>query len=128
MLAIVMTVVIACLPAGCSDKSRDEIPSTCGELERELAAELTFLQKCSEHADCGKDVPAFGSCGCTRNPVIRKNADPARYLRVYEAMQTRQCEAAGLMGTCDCPPAEGYRCSAGRCAWNYTQGGVYELR
>ncbi len=122
----------------CGGTPRDPVQSSCADLAKDLAAELASIRTCSADADCGRDVPAFGSCGCTHNPVVRKNADTVRYFKLFETMQQKSCEASQMMGTCDCPPVSkengGSVCRSNRCEWNVTaraagsSGGAYEAR
>ncbi len=123
----------AALQSGCAGEppsmpaaaaSASQIPSDCAGLSRALGEELETIRRCTAASDCGGDVPAFGSCGCTHNPAVRKDADTSRYLKLFEEMQAKQCAGAGQMGTCDCPPADGYRCTDGRCEWNVTGRGA----
>lgn len=101
-----------------------EAGQSCGDLSHALGTELETIRTCSDASDCGGDVPAFGSCGCTHNPAVRKDADTSRYLKLFEQMKTQQCPESGQLGTCECPPAEGYRCVKGRCEWNFTGRGA----
>lgn len=57
------------------------------------------------------------SCGCTRNLVACADADLSRFNELQESLAAAEC--SGLISTCDCPPADGFACVEGRCAWNY---------
>lgn len=108
------------------DRSPAKPPETCPELSQALASELARLQSCTADSECGKPVPTFGSCGCTYDHVVRKDADTAAYEKLYGEMQAKECAESGLMGICDCKPSSGFGCSAGKCAWKMsgTAGGL----
>lgn len=89
---------------------------SCEELERQRDAELASLQACRTDADCGTELRGT-SCGCTRNLVARADADLTRFSRIQAQLSAAEC--GGFISTCDCPPADGFACSEGRCTWNY---------
>lgn len=95
----------------------DPEPLSCDELEADRRAELASIQSCSSDAECGQELVGT-SCGCTRNLVARAGADTARFESIQASLAQAQCDS--LVTTCDCPPADGFVCSAGRCSWNYT--------
>jgi hypothetical protein len=95
----------------------DPAPVSCDALEADRRAELASIQSCSSDAECGQEMVGT-SCGCTRNLVARAGADTARFREIQASLAEAECDS--LVTTCDCPPADGFVCSAGRCAWNYT--------
>lgn len=96
----------------------DPGPLSCDELEAERRAELASIQSCTSDAECGRELVGT-SCGCTRNLVARSDANTARFETIQAALAEAECDS--LVTTCDCPPADGFACSAGRCTWNYTR-------
>lgn len=91
----------------------------CSELNENLSGELRAARACSSDAECGQPI-AGTSCGCTRNLVARSDADLTRVQALLEELQRNECDA-GLISTCDCPAADGFRCTSGACTWNYTR-------
>lgn len=91
----------------------------CRAALRAVESELRSLATCTTDAQCGKGVPANGSCGCTMGPAVRLDADTGR----YEALlaQTRAYESVPgcqpLLGACVCPEMDGAYCDAGKCRW-----------
>eukprot|EP00051_Salpingoeca_urceolata_P008220 m.104328 g.104328 ORF g.104328 m.104328 type:complete len:115 (-) comp15638_c0_seq1:87-431(-) len=97
-----------------------------GESETEVADPVSPCKKalslgrdCQHDTDCVAAVPGT-SCGCTRNLVINGNTTVKKY-------QMLVAECGDLpFSTCDCPPANGFRCNRhenrdwGTCGWNYT--------
>jgi hypothetical protein len=91
---------------------------SCDALERQKASELAQIQRCSADAECGQPLRGT-SCGCTRDLVARTDADTTRFYEILDELVASEC--GGLVSTCDCPAADGFACSAGRCTWNYTR-------
>lgn len=89
---------------------------SCPDVRTWLAAWLAEAQACTRDDECGTAMPST-SCGCTRNLVVRTDADMAAYRSLTEL----GCGGVGGTSPCDCPPADGFRCFGGRCAWNYTR-------
>jgi hypothetical protein len=89
---------------------------SCADLSEELAAEIDSIQACESDDECGQPLQGT-SCGCTRNLVARKDADIGRFEELRDEHGAR-CDG-GLGSICDCPAADGYKCSSNRCGWNY---------
>ncbi|MDC3960390.1 hypothetical protein KEG38_41440 [Polyangium jinanense] len=90
---------------------------TCAELEVELPKERQAIMSCTADVQCGQELKGT-SCGCTRNLVARLDADATRFYELLEQWQTLECEEI-IVGTCDCPNANGFACKNGFCTWNY---------
>lgn len=115
--------IFASLPArvACSNSApapgRPGAALSCQELQAQRLAELATIQSCGGDSECGQ--PLVGtSCGCTRDLVARADADTTRFYAIESALQEQGCD--GFATTCDCPPADGFRCVSGTCSWNYT--------
>lgn len=94
--------------AACPAPSTD----TCDAIDAELAS----LQSCTDWQDCGQPLTGL-SCGCTRAPVARLDADPTA---LYALLAQQTCEVG--TSTCDCPEAHGFDCVDSVCVWDYAQG------
>jgi len=92
------------------------IPSTCGGLEDAFWDEAVLLQTCSVDADCGQRFGDY-SCGCTRDWVLRNDADPTHLRELGDALMA-DCDW-GMFSTCDCPSVSGFACDNGQCGWDY---------
>lgn len=90
-------------------------PVTCADWSAEYQALTLELRACTSAAQC-VSVPGT-SCGCTRNLVANGDNDLAELHDFIDRMNAAGC---GLVSTCDCPPADGFVCENGLCAWNYT--------
>ena len=88
----------------------------CSEAEAALQREVEKLTRCDSDAQCGQVLEGT-SCGCTRNVVARLDADLATFETRQARMQELGC--GGMVSVCDCPPADGYVCAQGHCAWDY---------
>jgi hypothetical protein len=92
---------------------------TCSDVRAQAAEELASLQACSQAAECGQVLEGT-SCGCTRDLVLRLDADPETYeIILASEVDGELCEQPS--STCDCPYAEGFACVEGLCAWNYVE-------
>lgn len=89
----------------------------CAKLKADYQAELAEIGSCVDAKECGQDLKGT-SCGCTRNAVARLDADSTQLYELLLLADEHQCELI-LVGTCDCPPADGFVCSNGFCGWNY---------
>jgi WD40 repeat protein len=87
---------------------------TCPEMIAfwNAAAEAARCTDVSECEDSGL------GCGCTCSLVINKNNDQSAMLAAQEALRDSPCD---LGCACDCPPAAGFTCENGLCAWNYDE-------
>lgn len=94
---------------------------SCADLSEQLAAEIDSIQACESDDECGQPLQGT-SCGCTRNLVARKDADIGRFEELRDEHGAR-CDG-GLVSTCDCPEANGFKCSSNRCGWNYQNQGA----
>jgi hypothetical protein len=101
--------------SACLDNSSDE-DDACRKLEAALASEKQHLQACQSDTDCGASE-GKGTCGCTRALPIRADADPTKYRALID--RAIACDLPVGGGSCDCPPAKGFRCDNNVCAWNY---------
>jgi hypothetical protein len=81
-------------------------------------AETAEIRSCQTAADCGQ-VLAGTSCGCTRNWVARLDANLSEWSALRTLANENECSIPGSISTCDCPVADGFRCNAGTCGWNY---------
>ena len=95
---------------------------TCTDITRDMNQELEAIQSCGSDDECGQVLEGT-SCGCTRNLVARKDADISRF-EVLNRESNERCE--GLVSTCDCPAADGFKCASNRCTWNYQSQGSCE--
>jgi hypothetical protein len=89
----------------------------CDALLAAFWAEVAEIRGCEEDKQCGQ-VLTGTSCGCTRNWVARLDADTSHFLALVDLAGELRCELP-FISTCDCPEADGYRCDAGTCSWNY---------
>lgn len=107
-------VASACGGSSSEEASTDPVRQrTCTDVQNELFA----LRACSSDAECGTEVQG-SSCGCTRNLVVRRDADLARIKALLEeTIGGKAC--FGGATTCDCPAADGFACRQGLCTWNY---------
>ena len=94
-----------------------DLPTTCPDLIAGVEAELVAIRSCDQPEDCGRAIPGT-SCGCTRDLVARADADLARFEALMAEIGRQGCDF-GFFSTCDCPPADGFTCVEGMCAWNY---------
>lgn len=94
-------------------------PNRCQDAEAELQNEVDHITSCESDDQCGQ-VLQGSSCGCTRNVVARIDAQTTEYAARVQSLADLGC--GGMASICDCPPADGYVCKEGRCAWNYTRG------
>lgn len=106
-----------------SDTTADTTAGTTGAIEdcdallAAFWAEVAEIRGCEEDKQCGQ-VLTGTSCGCTRNWVARLDADTSHFLALVDLAGELRCELP-FISTCDCPEADGYRCDAGTCSWNY---------
>jgi hypothetical protein len=89
----------------------------CDALLAAFWAEVAEIRGCEEDKQCGQ-VLTGTSCGCTRNWIARLDADTSHFLALVDLAGELRCELP-FISTCDCPEADGYRCDAGTCSWNY---------
>jgi hypothetical protein len=92
---------------------------TCDDLEQAYASAMAAAQACTEAAECGQTVTTGGSCGCTRAPVARLDADLGPSDALWMQAQELECPFTQLGGPCDCPEADGFACIDDLCTWNY---------
>lgn len=97
-----------------SFKVTQALPETCEEWRALYDAQAANVTACASPDECAA-LPGT-SCGCTRNLVVNKDADLTTFWQIYKDMGQAGC---GIITTCDCPPADGYLCQDGQCAWNY---------
>ncbi|MCP4674005.1 MAG: hypothetical protein GY854_00485 [Deltaproteobacteria bacterium] len=86
----------------------------CADWHTAYSAEVENVAACTSADQC-EALPGT-SCGCTRNLVVNSASDLTYFWELYGAMADAGC---GIYTTCDCPPADGYVCEEGQCAWNY---------
>lgn len=91
--------------------------TSCEEIVEAYFAETAEIRSCTQDAECGQ-VLTGTSCGCTNNWVARTDADISEWESIREDAFENGCEIGGI-STCDCPAADGFRCNAGTCTWNY---------
>jgi hypothetical protein len=98
----------------------------CEAWTASIAADYEAMRTCATGGECGQPMNAIElSCGCTRAPVARTDADVAGFLARLRAPPRPDCpwpKTVGGAGPCDCPPTDGFICVAGRCEWSYTYG------
>ncbi len=104
--------------AGSEDAGNDAQPGPSCE---DLASEFEAVSACETDAECGQVMEDWPACGCTRQPVARRDADLSGLYRLLA--ETSSLDCAGLGSTCDCPEADGFVCDEGSCTWNYVAGG-----
>lgn len=88
----------------------------CKQVIRKFEEEWKKVNSCTKSSECGQLVEKV-SCGCTRVPVARKNADLASFYKWLSYGGKVGCLSLG--STCDCPEADGFICKNGSCQWNY---------
>jgi hypothetical protein len=96
----------------------DEDKSVCEVLEADYVAEQGEAQACTSAEDCGQTL-SWGSCGCTRAPVVRLDHDIQLLESLWTEAMEMECLFTQLGGSCDCPEADGFACIDQRCTWNY---------
>lgn len=96
----------------------DPAPS-CADVRSDFELERDAIQSCGSDEECGQ-VLTGTSCGCTRNLVARLDATTERFYELLET-QVDGAQCVSLFSTCDCPPANGFVCDEGLCAWNYAE-------
>ena len=101
----VLFAVLLCIVAQADAQN----PAVCAILYDKA---LRSVQMCEADAECGQIITGT-SCGCTRELVARKRVSLDTLRGIME-----NCNI-NTIGTCDCPPADGFVCAEGRCAWNY---------
>jgi hypothetical protein len=91
----------------------------CSDVNAKIEAETDRLRTCEAAAECGRQLPTLGSCGCTHNLVGRLDADTSTLQALFtqrsELSDVAACEDLG--GPCDCPNKGGVDCVAQRCEW-----------
>jgi len=88
---------------------------TCDTVVAELAKETERIRACESPDECGQ-VLVGTSCGCTREWVARLDADTSTFWELADEGQDKGCELP-FGSPCDCPPADGFDCIEGQCAW-----------
>ena len=91
---------------------------TCDDLDGAYASAFASAQSCTDAAECGQTL-TWGSCGCTRAPVVRLDADIAPLENLWSQATDLECPFTQAGGTCDCPEADGFACIDNACTWNY---------
>jgi len=86
----------------------------CSDWYKEYQDAIKMMNTCTTADECVA-IPGT-SCGCTHDVVLNKNADTTMVSKIINAMNADEC---GIMTTCDCPQADGFKCESGHCAWNY---------
>ncbi len=108
------------------DTTGDESSSTGGEVpimdcqtfKDVFTAEVKEIRSCTMDDECGVEMKGT-SCGCTKNWVARKDADFTEFDALVDLAGELGCDLP-FFSTCDCPPAEGFKChESGICTWNY---------
>lgn len=89
----------------------------CAKLKADYQAELAQISSCVDAQECGQELKGT-SCGCTHNAVARLDADSTQLYDLLMLADEHRCELI-LVGTCDCPAADGFVCNNGFCGWNY---------
>lgn len=108
--------------ADCGGICQDAAPvDPCDALEAAFTAEVAQIRACTSADECGQ-VLTGTSCGCTHDWVARTDADLGSYEGLRAELEANGCALPGGISTCDCPPADGFACTAGVCGWNY--GGI----
>lgn len=95
---------------------------TCDAAVAAIEDELDDLRACTTDAQCGQ-VLAGTSCGCTRNLVVREDADPTRFWALWDDAVALSCDVG--TSPCDCPEAYGFVCDDGQCGWRYVSAYGY---
>lgn len=93
----------------------------CEDWSEEYSRFVSANNQCVSAQDC-QAIPGT-SCGCTRNLVLSNNADLETLWDLGDLMSADGCHP--FLSTCDCPPAEGFKCDAGHCSWNYTNAKLF---
>ncbi len=110
--------------SGCSGMGYEFFPSELACIEA-CATDCTMwheaysreVDRISTCEDAGQCMALLGtSCGCTRNLVVNQEMDHSYFWEIFEAMDAAGCR---IYTTCDCPPADGFKCEEGHCGWNY---------
>lgn len=91
---------------------------SCDTLIANADREYKVIASCTADSDCGQ-VLRGTSCGCTQDRIARRDADSTKFYEAWHALEA--LESCRLLSTCVCPEADGFKCSAGLCGWNYTQ-------
>ena len=110
----------ACAPMGCDPLTTADCAGCC--IDCTLVTEafetfLTDLQSCTTADQCG--TPLLGtSCGCTRNLVGRADMSKEMLDGFYSMKGLYEQCGGSFISTCDCPAAFGFKCDAGKCAYN----------
>lgn len=107
--------LLACASPG--DSAVDT--GVCEAAEASRDAALATIQSCEGWSECGQVLVGTG-CGCTRNQVVRTDADPTAFLAAWAAAD----EACGgsMSSGCDCPEAYGFDCVGNSCGWDVSDG------
>ncbi|MDH5671922.1 MAG: BPTI/Kunitz domain-containing protein [Myxococcales bacterium] len=101
----------------------DAASDECSQAAGLFAMELADAQRCELDSECGA-VLSGSSCGCTRDLVLRNDADDGELQRLLELAHPVTGERClDSSSDCDCPEADGFICKAGRCNWNYADPG-----
>jgi hypothetical protein len=127
---LVCNAVEVCLPPpGCeSDSDCDPVcygecvepddATTCEMVQEDYVAEMAEAGACTSAEECGQTL-TWGSCGCTRAPVVRLDHDIEQLESLWNTGTQMECLFTQGGGTCDCPEADGFACIDERCTWNY---------
>ena len=90
----------------------------CNTLYSYLGQAKLQMRQCTSDSDCTPLwIESYGSCGCTNNLVVNKNADTTDYETIIDTLNKN--EQCGLSSTCDCPEVDGVICQNNLCQWNY---------
>ncbi|OGQ31022.1 MAG: hypothetical protein A3I75_06560 [Deltaproteobacteria bacterium RIFCSPLOWO2_02_FULL_50_16] len=75
------------------------------------------MRECISDSDCTPFwLETYGSCGCTANLVVNKNADTSDYEAVVKTLnESKEC---GFQSDCHCDEVDGVICQDNLCRWN----------
>jgi hypothetical protein len=113
-----LVLVLATALASCGDGTKSTL-DTCVDLAIDYASEMQDVQACTNADQCGQPIED-SSCGCTMDLVARNDADLTLLYRLRGQARGLQCPlVTDQTSVCPCPPADGFVCLLGVCAWNY---------
>ncbi len=107
-----------CTQGGLTVVVGDLVAPACDTLDADFSSGLDAAKTCADVTECGQ-TGGWGTCGCTRQHVLRLDADAAALDAIWNAGIDGECEFTQVGGTCDCPEADGFACIDNRCTWNY---------
>ena len=107
-----------CTQGGITVVVGDLVGPTCDSLDADFSSGLDAAKTCTDATECGQTA-GWGTCGCTRQHVLRLDADAAALDALWNTGIDGECEFTQAGGGCDCPEADGFACIDNRCTWNY---------